>query len=76
MVRWLGTSLVLHQLGGKQREQIRNYREYVESDPVGGVRGEPPPTVKGVVIGDKEFAEQVLHRRRGRVVMERGYTIG
>jgi hypothetical protein len=50
----------LEQLGGKQREQIRNYREYVESDPVGGVRGEPAPTVKEVVIGDKEFAEQVL----------------
>jgi hypothetical protein len=63
----------LEQLGGKQREQIR---EYVESDPVGGVRGEPPPTVKEGWMGDKEFAEQVLHRRRGRVVMERGYTIG
>ena len=47
----------MEQLGGKQREQVR---EYVESDPVGGVRGEPPPTVKEVVIGDKEFAEQVL----------------
>jgi hypothetical protein len=36
--------------------------------------GEPPPTVKEVVIKDKEFAEQVLHRRRGRVAMERGFT--
>lgn len=72
----LRTSPVLEQLGGEQREQIRNYREYVESDPVGGVSGEPPPAVKGVVIGDKEFAEQVLHRRRGRVVMERDYTLG
>ena len=40
------------------------------------MRGDPPPTVKKVVIGDKEFAEQVLHRLRGRVVMERGYTLG
>ena len=40
------------------------------------MRGEPPPTVKEVVIGDKEFAERVLHRRRGRVVMERGCTLG
>jgi len=31
-VRWLRTFLVLDQLGGKQREQIRNNREYVESD--------------------------------------------
>ena len=40
------------------------------------MRGEPRPTVKEVVIKDKEFAEQVLPRRRGRVVMERGYTLG
>jgi putative transposase len=75
-VRGLSTSLVLEQLGGKRKEQIRNYREYVESDPVGTVNQEPPPTVKQVVIGDTEFAEQVLNRRRGKVVTERGYTLG
>ena len=75
-VRGLSTSLVLEQLGGKRREQIRNYREYVESDPGLGVSEEPPPTIKGVVIGDTEFAEEVLNRRRRRVVMERGYTLG
>jgi REP-associated tyrosine transposase len=75
-VRGLSTSLVLEQLRGKRREQIRNYREYVESDPGLGVSEEPPPTIKGVVIGDTEFAEEVLNRRRRRVVMERGYTLG
>jgi hypothetical protein len=76
MAKRSGTENVpsLEQLGDEQREQIRNYREYVESDPVGGVRGDPPPTVKQVVIGDTEFAEQVLHRRRGVVMGARLYV--
>ena len=76
VVRGLTTSLVLEQLGGNRKEQIRNYREYVESDQGGYLRGEPPPTIKGMVIGDTEFAEQVLHKGREGVVMERGYTLG
>ena len=32
-VRSLRTATVLEQLGAKQREQIRRYREYVESIP-------------------------------------------
>jgi len=51
----------LEQLGREQREQIETIGEYVESDPVGGVRGEPPPTVIEVVVGDKEFAKQVVN---------------
>jgi len=76
VVRRLTTSLVLEQLGGNRKEQIRNYREYVESDQGGYLRGEPPPTIKGMVIGDTEFAEQVLHKGREGVVRERGYTLG
>jgi chromosomal replication initiation ATPase DnaA len=62
-------------LGGKQREQIRSYREYVESAQDGGVSDEPPPTIKQVVIGDTEFAEQVFKKYRVGVAMERAYTL-
>jgi putative transposase len=74
-VRGLTTWIVLEQLGGKQREQIRSYREYVESAPEGGTSEEPPPTVKQVVIGDPEFAEQLFSERRVGVAMERTYTL-
>jgi REP element-mobilizing transposase RayT len=73
----LSTSQVLEQLGGKRRrEQIRNYREYVESDLGGGISEELPRTIKQLVIGDTEFAEQALERNVGRAGMERGYTLG
>jgi hypothetical protein len=61
--------LVLEQLGGRQREQIRSYREYVESARNGGARDEPPPTIKQVIIGDTEFAEQVFNKRPVRVAI-------
>src|SRR6266850_2086759 len=74
-VRGLTTGIVLEQLGGKQSEQIRRYREYVESAQEGGISEEPPPTVKQVVIGDTEFAEQVFSERRVGVAGERTYTL-
>ena len=74
-VRSLTTATVLEQLGAKQREQIRRYREYVESTPAEGVKDEAPPTIKQVIIGDEEFAEQVLKKRPLAVVVERAYTL-
>jgi len=74
-VRRLTTATVLEQLGAKQREQIRRYREYVESIPAEGVKDEAPPTIKQVIIGDEEFAEQVLKKRPLAVVVERAYTL-
>jgi hypothetical protein len=74
-VRGLTTSTVLDQLGAKQREQVRNYRDYVESSQDGGISEEPPPTVKQVVIGDKQFAERVLKNRRRSTLIERAYTL-
>jgi len=71
----LKTSLVLEQLGGEQSGHKRNYREYVESDSVGGVSEEPPPTVKQVAIGDPQFAEQVLNKHSRRVLTKRGCTL-
>ena len=62
-MRSLTTATVLEQLGAKQREQIRRYREYVESIPAEGVKDEAPPTIKQMIIGDEEFAEQVLKKR-------------
>lgn len=59
-VRGLTTWIVLEQLGGKQHEQIRSYREYVESTQEGSISEGPRPTVKRVIIGDTEFAEQVF----------------
>jgi REP-associated tyrosine transposase len=72
-VRGLTTGIVLEQLGGKQSEQIRSYREYVES--AGGISEAPPPTVKQVVIGDTEFAEQVFSERRVGLATQRTYTL-
>ena len=43
--------------------------------PGGGISEEPPPTVKQVVIGDTEFAEQVFSERRVGVAGERTYTL-
>jgi REP element-mobilizing transposase RayT len=74
-MRGLATSLVLEQLGGKQREQIRSYREYVESAQDGGARDERPPTIKQVFIGDTDFAEQVFNKRPVGVAVERAYTL-
>jgi putative transposase len=74
-VRSLTTATVLEQLGAKQWEQIRRYREYVESIPAEGVKDEAPPTIKQVIIGDEEFAEQVLKKRPLAVVVERAYTL-
>jgi REP-associated tyrosine transposase len=73
--RGLTTCTILEQLGTKQREQIRNYREYVESSQDRGMREEPPPTVKQVIIGDERFAEQVLKNRRPSIANERLYTL-
>ena len=74
-VRGLTKSLVLEQFGGKTREQIRSYREYVESVRDGGASEEAPPTVRQVVIGDTEFAEEVLNKRPSTVAMERAHTL-
>jgi putative transposase len=74
-VRGLTTWIVLEQLGGKQHEQIRSYREYVESTQEGSISEGPPPTVKQVIIGDTEFAEQVFSERRVGVAMERTYRL-
>jgi hypothetical protein len=74
-VRGLTTSIVLGQLGAKQREQIRNYRKYVESSTEGNVSEEPLPTIKQIVIGDEQFAEQVLRKRRPAIAIERSYTL-
>jgi putative transposase len=74
-IRGLTTSTVLEQLGGKQREQIRNYRNYVESSPEGGINEEPLPTIKQVVIGDEQFAEEVSKKHRPGINIERSYTL-
>lgn len=74
-MRGLRTATVLEQLGAKPRQQIRSYREYVESSPAEGVNEEPPPTIKQVIIGDEEFAEQALKKRPSGIVAEGGYTL-
>ena len=66
-VRGLTTATVLEQMGGKQQDQIRNYRKYVESS-AEGMSEDPPPTIKQVVIGDEQFAEEVSKKRRPGIV--------
>jgi chromosomal replication initiation ATPase DnaA len=65
----------LEQLGGNQRDQIRNYRKYVENPAEGYASDEPPPVMKQVVIGDERFAERVLKKRRRSIDIERNYTL-
>ena len=74
-MRGLTTAPVMEQLGAKQRDQIRNYRKYVESAPQGGMSEKPPPTIKQVVIGDEQFAEEVSKKRRPGIVIEQAYTL-
>lgn len=72
----LATSTVLEQLGGNQRDQIRNYRKYVENTPPEeATSDEPLPTTKQVVIGDEQFAERVLKKRRQGIDIDRHYTL-
>jgi REP element-mobilizing transposase RayT len=74
-IRGLTTSPVLEQLGGNQRDQIRNYRKYVENAAEGYMSDEPLPVMKQVVIGDEQFAERVLKKRRQIIDIERSYTL-
>jgi hypothetical protein len=72
--RGLTTATVLKQLGGKQRDRIRNYRKYVESS-AEGMSEDPPPMIKQVVIGDEQFAEEVSKKRRPGIVIEQTCTL-
>jgi hypothetical protein len=73
-VRGLTTSTVLEQMGGKQQDQVRNYRKYVESS-AQGMSEDPPPTIKQLVIGDEQFAEEVSKKRRAGMVIEQRCTL-
>jgi hypothetical protein len=50
--------------------QIRGYCEHVESLPAERVNDESPLMFKQVIIGDEEFAEQVLKKRSSDIVVE------
>jgi REP element-mobilizing transposase RayT len=71
-VRGVTTAMVLEQLGSKRREQMRSYREYVESSPS---QDEPPSPIKQVIIGDEEFAEEAFRRRRPGNVVDGTFTL-
>ncbi len=70
------TSTVVEQLDGNRRDQLRNYRKYVKTaPPEGDMSDEPLPTIKQVVIGDEQFAERVLKKRRQVIDVERSLYI-
>lgn len=79
-VDWRGNEkvsreVILEQLGGRGKEKVLRYREFVEESLKRGEAWDKIPVIRQAFVGEEEFAERVIRKVRKREGLEERYSL-